>query len=177
MAPSHLRWIVLASDGRHSTIGRDTAPDDAALAAAGAALANLGLAGWLVRLEGDYWARRNQPRSLAQAPPSSLSPAAKEMWVAMLAARQLHVRTASRLAQHALQQPHRSVRMVRRDRPQQRALVGPDMAGGLGWRITFIDERGPSGHLEYRELTEALQDALRQGFVAEQDVNPSEAPP
>ncbi len=27
MAPSHLRWIVLASDGRHSTIGRDTAPD------------------------------------------------------------------------------------------------------------------------------------------------------
>ena len=58
MAPSHLRWIVLASDGRHSTLGRDTAPDDAALAAAGAALANLGLAGWLVRLEGDYWARR-----------------------------------------------------------------------------------------------------------------------
>ena len=34
MAPSHSRWIVLASDGRHSTIGRDRAPDDAALAAA-----------------------------------------------------------------------------------------------------------------------------------------------
>lgn len=58
MARSQSRWIVLASDGRHSTIGRDRAPDDAELAAAGAALANLGLAGWLVRLEGDYWARR-----------------------------------------------------------------------------------------------------------------------
>ncbi len=58
MAPCHLRWIVLASDGRHSTIGRDTAPDDATLAAAGSALANLRLAGWLVRLEGHYWSRR-----------------------------------------------------------------------------------------------------------------------
>lgn len=119
----------------------------------------------------------NQPRSLAQAPPSSLSPAAKEIWMAMLAARQRVVREASRLAQHAQQQPHRSVRMRLPSDACRRALVGPDMAGGLGWRITFIDERGPSGHLEYRELTEALQDALRQGFVAEQDVNPSEAPP
>ena len=59
MAPSQLRWIVLASDGRHSTIGRDTAPDDAKLAAAGAALVRIGLTGWLVRLEGDYWSRRN----------------------------------------------------------------------------------------------------------------------
>jgi hypothetical protein len=60
MAPSHLRWIMLASDGRHSTLGRDTAPDDADIAAAGSALASLGLAGWLVRLEGDYWSRRTR---------------------------------------------------------------------------------------------------------------------
>ena len=59
MAPSHHRWIVLASDGRHTTIGRDTAPDDVEVAAAGAALARIGLTGWLVRLEGDYWSRRN----------------------------------------------------------------------------------------------------------------------
>ena len=54
----HVRWIVLASDGRHSTLGRDTTPSDAEVAAAGAALSRMGLAGWLVRLDGDYWARR-----------------------------------------------------------------------------------------------------------------------
>ena len=83
MALSHLRWIVLASDGRHSTIGRDTAPDDAALAAAGAALANLGLAGWLVRLEGDYWARR-KPVVLTMIQP--LAHAADADWPAAVAA-------------------------------------------------------------------------------------------
>jgi hypothetical protein len=82
MAPSHLRWIVLASDGRHSTIGRDTAPDDAALAAAGAALVNLGLTGWLVRLEGDYWARRT-PVALTMVEP--LAHAADTDWPAAVA--------------------------------------------------------------------------------------------
>ena len=53
-----VRWIVLASDGRHTTLGRDTAPSDAEVAVAGAALAAAGLAGWFVRLDGDYWARR-----------------------------------------------------------------------------------------------------------------------
>ena len=83
MAPSHLRWIVLASDGRHSTIGRDTAPDDAALAAAGAALAGMGLGGWLVRLEGDYWARR-KPVVLTMIQP--LAHAADADWPAAVAA-------------------------------------------------------------------------------------------
>lgn len=58
MAYDPTRWIVLASDGRHSTLGRDTAPDDAEVAAADAALASMGLAGWLVRLDGGYWSRR-----------------------------------------------------------------------------------------------------------------------
>jgi hypothetical protein len=83
MAPSHLRWIVLASDGRHSTLERDTAPDDAALAAAGAALVNLELAGWLVRLEGDYWARR-KPAVLTMIQP--LTHAADADWPAAVAA-------------------------------------------------------------------------------------------
>jgi len=52
------RWIVLTSDGRHTTLGRDTAPSDAEVTAAGAALAAAGLAGWFVRLDGDYRARR-----------------------------------------------------------------------------------------------------------------------
>jgi hypothetical protein len=83
MAPSHLRWIVLASDGRHSTIGRDTAPDDAEVAAAGAALASMGLPGWLVRLEGDYWRRRKRV-ALTMVQP--LAHAAEADWSAAVAA-------------------------------------------------------------------------------------------
>ena len=77
------RWIVLATDGRHSTLGRDTAPDDAEVAAAGAALASMGLAGWLVRLEGDYWSRRT-PVVLTLVQP--LAHAAAADWPAAVAA-------------------------------------------------------------------------------------------
>ena len=77
------RWIVLATDGRHTTIGRDTAPDDADLAAASAALSNLGLVGWLVRLEGDYWARRT-PVALTMVEP--LAHAADADWPAAVTA-------------------------------------------------------------------------------------------
>ena len=83
MAPSHHRWIVLASDGRHTTIGRDTAPDDVEVAAAGAALARIGLTGWLVRLEGDYWARR-KPVVLTMIQP--LSHAVDADWPTAVAA-------------------------------------------------------------------------------------------
>ncbi len=83
MAPSHLRWIMLASDGRHSTLGRDTAPELAEVAAAGAALASMGLAGWLVRLEGDYWVRRT-PVMLTMIQP--LAHAADADWGAAVAA-------------------------------------------------------------------------------------------
>ena len=83
MAPSHLRWIVLASDGRHSTIGRDMAPDDVELAAAGSALASVGLTGWLVRLEGDYWSRR-KPVVLTTMQP--LAHAVDAGWPAAVAA-------------------------------------------------------------------------------------------
>jgi hypothetical protein len=83
MAPSHLRWIVLANDGRHSTIGRDTAPDHAEVAAAGAALARIGLSGWLVRLEGDYWSRR---KSVMLTMTQPLAHAADADWPAAAAA-------------------------------------------------------------------------------------------
>ena len=82
MAPSHLRWIVLANDGRHTTVGRDTAPEDAEVAAAGAALARIGLTGWLVRLEGDYWSRR-KPVVLTMIQP--LTHAADADWPAAVA--------------------------------------------------------------------------------------------
>ena len=52
------RWIILATDGRHVTLGRDAAPNDEEVAQAASALAAAGHAGWLVRLDGDYWARR-----------------------------------------------------------------------------------------------------------------------
>jgi hypothetical protein len=77
------RWIVLASDGRHTTIGRDTAPDDVEVASASTALANLGLVGWLVRLEGDYWARQT-PVALTMVQP--LAHAADADWPAAVAA-------------------------------------------------------------------------------------------
>jgi hypothetical protein len=83
MAYNPARWIVLASDGRHTTIGRDTAPDDAEVAAAGAALASMGLPGWLVRLDGDYWTRRT-PVMLTMIQP--LAHAADADWPAAVAA-------------------------------------------------------------------------------------------
>lgn len=54
------RWIVLAEDGRHSTLGRDTDPTEAEIASTEQALAAQGLHGWLAVAEGDYWAKRGR---------------------------------------------------------------------------------------------------------------------
>ena len=83
MAYAPARWIVLATDGRHSTLGRDTAPSDAEVAAAATALASMGLTGWLVRLEGDYWSRRSRPVLTAIRP---LAHATDADWPAAVAA-------------------------------------------------------------------------------------------
>lgn len=48
------RWLVIASDGRHVTIGRTTDPTPEALEEAGERLRALGLAGWLAVSDGDY---------------------------------------------------------------------------------------------------------------------------
>lgn len=45
---------MIASDGRHVTVGRATDPTPEALEAAGERLRGLGLAGWLVVSDGDY---------------------------------------------------------------------------------------------------------------------------
>ena len=52
------RWIILTTDGRHSTLGRSAPPDEEEVAKAASALAAIGLAGWYAILDGDYWARR-----------------------------------------------------------------------------------------------------------------------
>jgi len=47
------RWIILAQDGRHVTMGRAAPPSDAQIAAAAAALTAQGIAGWLATLDGN----------------------------------------------------------------------------------------------------------------------------
>ena len=52
------RWIILAQDGRHVTMGRAASPSEAEVETAAAALTAQGLAGWLATLDGNYWSRR-----------------------------------------------------------------------------------------------------------------------
>ena len=52
------RWIILAQDGRHVTMGRAAPPSVAEVETAAAALTAQGLAGWLATLDGSYWSRR-----------------------------------------------------------------------------------------------------------------------
>jgi hypothetical protein len=59
--PREQRWIILAADGRHATLGRSAPPDEEEVAKAASALAATSHAGWLVRLDGDYWSRRARP--------------------------------------------------------------------------------------------------------------------
>jgi hypothetical protein len=47
------RWIVVASDGRFTTLGRASDPSEAEVLAAEAGLRAQGLAGWLAILEGN----------------------------------------------------------------------------------------------------------------------------
>jgi len=49
--PHERRWIILAADGRHSTLGRITPPDEEEVARAASALAAVGLAGQARRLQ------------------------------------------------------------------------------------------------------------------------------
>ena len=48
------RWILLAEDGRHVTLGRESDPTDEELAHAGIALRSQNIGGWLAVLEGNY---------------------------------------------------------------------------------------------------------------------------
>jgi hypothetical protein len=61
------RWIVLCTDGRHTTLGRHSDPDEGDITRAGAALAQAGLAGWLAVMKGGYYTRA-QPELLMVKP-------------------------------------------------------------------------------------------------------------
>ena len=49
------RHLVVAADGRHTTLGRYTEPDDEELHTAAEGLDRLGMAGWYVLSEGRYY--------------------------------------------------------------------------------------------------------------------------
>ena len=76
------RWIILAQDGRHVTMGRAAPPSEAEVEAAAAALAAQGLAGWLATLDGNYWSRRR----VALAPVQMLGDGATLDWPAAITA-------------------------------------------------------------------------------------------
>ena len=76
------RWIILAQDGRHVTMGRATPPSEAEVQAAAAGLTAQGLAGWYATLDGDYWSRRR----VALTPLQILGDGATLDWPAAIAA-------------------------------------------------------------------------------------------
>ena len=76
------RWIILAQDGRHVTMGRAAPPSEAEVEAAAAALAAQGLAGWLATLDGNYWSRRR----VALTPVQMLGNGATLDWSAAITA-------------------------------------------------------------------------------------------
>ena len=53
------RWLVIAEDGRHVTLGRHTDPTEEEIAVSGERLDEMNLAGWLVVSEGGYYRRHN----------------------------------------------------------------------------------------------------------------------
>ncbi len=54
------RWLILNENGQHVSIGQQNAPSSEDLAAIEAKLSAQGLSGWLVRMEGDYYAKPNK---------------------------------------------------------------------------------------------------------------------
>ena len=76
------RWIILAQDGRHVTMGRAAPPSEAEVEAAATALAAQGLAGWLATLDGNYWSRRR----IALAPVQMVGDGASLDWPAAVTA-------------------------------------------------------------------------------------------
>jgi hypothetical protein len=52
------RYLIIAEDGRHVTLGRAYAPTPEEIEKCSEGLAKQGLAGWYTIMRGDYWGRR-----------------------------------------------------------------------------------------------------------------------
>ena len=97
--PCERHWIILAADGRHATLGRCAPPDEEEVAKAAFALAAVGLSGWYVTLDGDYWACRGGPvltpiRQLAGTTDTEWSVAVTAFEALRVAARSSKVRSS-----------------------------------------------------------------------------------
>ena len=62
------RWIVLAIDGRHVTLGRHVDPTPEMIERAGARLRQIGVGGWLAVTEGRYYEPRDVLRVILVRP-------------------------------------------------------------------------------------------------------------
>ena len=62
------RWIVLATDGRHVTLGRHVDPTLEMIEQVGAELRQIGLGGWLAVTEGRYYEPRDVLRVMLVRP-------------------------------------------------------------------------------------------------------------
>lgn len=84
------RWIIIAPDGRFSTLGRASDPSEKEILAAEAALRDQGLAGWLAVMEGNPYVGATpkilEVRPLA-GPTASFSAASAACVAAVLARR------------------------------------------------------------------------------------------
>jgi hypothetical protein len=84
------RWVVVATDGRYVTLGRDSDPSEEEIAAAEHALRLQNLSGWLAIMEGSPWVgaapRLLEVRSLA-SPATTFAEAAKACIAAIVAKR------------------------------------------------------------------------------------------
>ncbi|MBC9176124.1 hypothetical protein [Pseudoroseomonas ludipueritiae] len=86
------RWIVLAEDGRHVTLGRGSDPDQAELASLTETMRAQGLRGWLAVMEGDYHARRAAPTVMLVR---ALTPVTVEWDAAVAAFQDRHIKSLS----------------------------------------------------------------------------------
>jgi hypothetical protein len=64
---SQARWLIIGEDGRHVTLGRYNAPAEDEISKAEEAMTSQGLAGWLVRLNGEYYSRSKPEVTLLRA--------------------------------------------------------------------------------------------------------------
>lgn len=79
-----IRWIVLGTNGKHVTIGRDTDPTKEEVAVAEAALVAGGLSGWLALMKANYYSRHKPSLSMIRAlgnPSSTFDEAARAFLV------------------------------------------------------------------------------------------------
>lgn len=79
------RWIIVAPDGRYSTLGRASDPSDAEVRSAEEALRAQGLAGWLAVMEGNPYVGAT-PRLLEVKPLASPTSSFAEASAACVAA-------------------------------------------------------------------------------------------